>query len=242
MLCLAEIANMNKFVCMKKIIFSILLFPCLYPAQAQDASNGQLADRRLIDRVSGNPLYVYQYEDVKGSAFLFDNWTPGTVILQNHVTFENVPLKFDVKSNEFIFNRNDSSFQLGPDAIEIKLYPNGGDSLVFKNGFEINAAVHTSKYLQELVTGKLTFLKFLKKNIEEYSIYGDATKYKRFVELYDYFIYKDGKADPVRINKKELQRLFPDKWDIISRYLSQNNFSGKDEKSFVAAIRYYNSL
>lgn len=219
-----------------------MLFVVSFGLWAQDNTNDPLADRKMIDRVTGNLLYVYQYEDVKGSSFLSDNWQPGMVILNNHTVFKNVKLKFDVKDNEFIFNRNDSGFRLGPEAVEIRLYQKNGDSLVFKNGFEINNAIRASKYLQVLAEGKLTFLKFLIKNIEEYNEYGDATKYKRFVEMYDYFIYKDGKADGVHLNKKELQNLLNDKWDQVSRFMSQNNLSGKDEKSFIAAIRYYNSL
>lgn len=227
---------------MKKICFTSALFFASCASFAQENANDAIGERKMVDRVTGNLLYVYQYEDVKGSSFLSDNWLPGTVILNTNVAFKNVKLKFDVANNEFVFNRNDSSFQLGPEAVEVILYQKNGDSLVFKNGYEINNAIRSSKYLQVLAEGKLTFLKLLKKNIEEYNEYGDATKYKRFVEMYGYYIYKDGKADGVHLNKKELQSLLSDKWDKVSQYMSQNGFSGKDEKSFIAAIRYYNSL
>jgi hypothetical protein len=60
--------------------------------------------------------------------------------------------------------------------------------------------------------------------------------------MYEYYIYKGSKSDPIRITKKELETLLSDKWDKVSQYMSQNNLSGKDEKSFAAAINYYNSL
>jgi hypothetical protein len=227
---------------MRKICLVSFLFSVYCSLHAQDNTNGGLGDRKMIDRVTGNLLYVYQYEDVNGSSFLYDNWLPGTVILNNHAIFNNVKLKFDVKDNEFVFNRNDSSFQLGQEVVEVRLYPKNGDSLIFKNGYDINNAIRPSKYLLVLAEGKLTFLKYLKKNIEEYNEYGDATKYKRFTEMYDYYIYKDGKAGMVHLNKKELQNQLSDQWDKMSQYMSQNNLSGKDEKSFIGAIRYYNSL
>ncbi len=231
-----------KFYCMKKNYLFIFFLLGLNAAYAQDNTTNTLADRKMIDQVSGSLLYIYQYEDIKGSSLLYDNWLPGMVILNNHAVFKNVNLKFDVKDNEFVFNRNDSAFQLSPDATEVRLYQKNGDSLVFKNGYEINNGIRSSKYLQVLVDGNLTFLKYLKKDIEEYSEYGDATKYKRFVEMYEYYIYKGGKAATVHLNKKELQNLLTDKWDKVSQYMSQNGLSGKDEKSFIAAIRYYNSL
>ncbi len=227
---------------MKKICLASVLFFVYCGLYAQENTNDPLADRKMIDRVTGSLLYIYQYEDVKGSSFLYDNWLTGMVILNNNVAFRNVKLKFDVTNNQFVFNRNDSSFQLGPEAIEVRLYQKNGDSLVFKNGYDINNAIRPSKYLLVLAEGKLTLLKYLKKNIEEYSEYGDATKYKRFVEMYDYYIYKDSKADMIHLNKKELQSQLSDKWDQVSQYLSQNSLSGKDEKSFIAAVRYYNSL
>ena len=135
---------------MKKICFtSALLFACC-ASFAQDNANDAIGERKMIDRVTGNLLYVYQYEDVKGSSFLSDNWLPGTVILNTNVAFKNVKLKFDVANNEFVFNRNDSSFQLGPEAVEVILYQKNGDSLIFKNGYEINNAILASKYLQVL--------------------------------------------------------------------------------------------
>lgn len=226
---------------MKKIGIATTLLLLFCVSNAQD-NNNLLSDRKMISEITGQILYIYQYEDVKGSSFLFDNWLTGMVMLNNHAVYKNVQLKFDVSKNEFVFNRNDSSFILGPEAVEIRLYQKHGDSLVFKNGFAINNSIPPAKYLQVFTEGKLTFLKFFQKNIEEYSEYGDATKYKRFTDMYDYYIYKDGKATGIHLNKKELQFLLNDKWDRVSQYLSQNSLSGKDEKSFAAAIRYYNSL
>lgn len=226
----------------EKIYLALVLFTSFCVSNAQDNADNPLSDRKMISEVTGQLLYIYQYEDVKGSSFLFDNWLPGMVIMNTHHVFKNVKLKFDVTKNEFVFNRNDSSFILGPEAVEVRLYQKNGDSLVFKNGYAINNAIRPSKYLQVLTEGKLTFLKFLQKNVEEYNEYGDATKYKRFAEMYDYYIYKDGNADAIHLSKKELQTLLNDKWDKMSEYLSQNRLSGKDEKSFTAAISYYNSL
>lgn len=227
---------------MKKNYLTPVFFLSFCVAHAQNNSDNPLSNRQIISPATGELLYIYQYEDVKGSAFLFDKWLQGTVILNNHAIYKNVKLKFDVSNNEFVFNRNDSSFILGPEAIEVRLFQNKDDSFVFKKGYDISNSIQPSKYLQVMTEGKLTFLKFLEKSVEEYKEYGDATKYKRFAEINNYYLYKDGKADGIRISKKALQSLLSDKWDKVSQYLSQNNLSGKDEKSVIAAIRYYNSL
>ncbi|MBS1921428.1 MAG: hypothetical protein JST17_14340 [Bacteroidetes bacterium] len=216
-----------------------LLINCFFAFS--QTSNDPLGHRNIIDQASRNILYTYQFEDVKGSPFLSDNWQPGILIYKNHSVFKNVKLKFDIKANEFIFNRNDSSFQLDANVTEVRLYPKQGDSLIFKNGYGFDKSLKPTKYLQVLAEGKITFLKFIKKDIEEYNEYGDATKYKRFIDMYDYYIVKDSKTEDIHLSKKTLQTLLADKWDKISDYLSQYKLSGKDEKSFIAAIRYYNS-
>ncbi|MFI5133776.1 MAG: hypothetical protein ACHQEB_05540 [Chitinophagales bacterium] len=228
---------------MKKNYLLILLLSPVFILHAQNNNNDNpLNDRKMIDRTSGNLLYIYQYEDVKGTPFLYDDWMPAIVIAYDNTMFKNMHLKFDVAGNEFIFKRNDTNYRVGPEATEIRMFSKNGDSIVFRNGFNINNAIRQSKYIQVLSEGKITFLKYFRKNTEEYNEYGDATKYKRFVEMYEYYTYKDNKSDPVRITKKELETLLSDKWDKVSQYMSQNNLSGKDEKSFAAAINYYNSL
>ncbi|HYM92933.1 MAG TPA: hypothetical protein VET23_02255 [Chitinophagaceae bacterium] len=224
---------------MKKISLSALLIFFTLLSQGQD---NPLKERKMIDPVSGNLLYISQYEDVKGSPFYSEDWMKAIVIANNNTMFKNMQLKLDVTNNEFLFKRNDTDFLLGPEITEVRLFARNGDSIVFKNGYDINNAIRPSRYLQVLEEGKVTFLKNLKKGIEEYNEYGDATKYKHFVEQYEYYTYRDGKADPARLTKKELQSLLSDKWDKVSQFLSQNNLSGKDEKSFKAAVGYYNSL
>lgn len=225
---------------MKKIaVLTIFSFVAVMSfGQTNDNNTG---NRQSIDRVSGNLLYLYQYEDIKGSPFLFDDWTQAIVIADNTM-FKNVQLKFDVMNNEFLYKRNDSSLKLGQNVDEVHFYTRNGDSSVFKKGYSISGAVNGSKYVQVLAEGKITFVKFWKKSIEEYTEYGDATKYKRFNEMYQFYVGKDGKFEPAKVNKKDLQSLLADKWDKVNEYMTKDGWSARDEKGYAAAINYYNSL
>ena len=76
------------------------------------------------------------------------------------------------------------------------------DTLLFENGFEINQKVNAKIFLQVLAEGRITFLKFVQKDLETYNEYGNATILKRFKESYLYFIYKNGEYENVRLSKK----------------------------------------
>lgn len=198
----------------------------------------------MNDQENGNLLYIAQYTDIKGSPFLFDNWMKGELVLKNGSRIKDVQLKFDNYSNKFIINQNDTAYEISPSIKEIRLYPTGDtlNAIFFKNGFSINDNIKANAYLQILAEGKIMFLKYSKKDMEEYTEYGDATKYKRFTERNQYFIYSNGAYKAISLSKKNMQDLLSDKWNEVSQYINQHGLNGKDEKSWKQAIDYYNTL
>lgn len=220
-------------------LFCLSLFFC-YSVNAQNPTE----TKKIFDQATGDLLYSFQYTDIKGSPFLFDNWMNGELIFKNDSRVKDVQLKFDSYSNKFIINKNDTAYQVSPAIKEIRFYPSGDtlNAIVFKNGFSINDNIRTGTYVQVLSGGKMTLLKYSKKDMEEYTEYGDATKYKRFTERTQYFIYSGNAFKTVSLSKKNLQDIVSDKWTEVSQYMSQHSLSGKDEKSWKQAIDYYNTL
>ena len=96
--------------------------------------------------------------------------------------------------------------------------------------------------MQALAEGKVIFLKYSKKDMEEYNEYGDATKYKRFTERNQYYVYSNGTYKTTTLSKKNLQDILSDKWNDVTQYMNQHGLNGKDEKSWKQAIVYYNGL
>ncbi len=208
--------------------------------QAQSDNNY----RQPVDRNSGSLLYLSQYESVKGSQFYNSDWLPGTVKADNGALYTGKQLKFDAMNNKFVFSSHDSLLEIVPAPKEVQLFAVDGsvDTSIFRKGFSISGKLRPTVYLQVLAEGKTTFLKHIDKGIEEYTEYGDATKYKRFTELYQYFVFSNNEYREIKLNKKGLEELLQDKWPAVSGYLSEQKLSGKDEKSWRMAIRYYNSL
>ena len=85
-------------------------------------------------------------------------------------------------------------------------------------------------------------MKYVAKDIEEYNEYGNANKLQRYKDIEQYYFFENNQFVSVNINKKNLETTLQTKWPQIEAFMKQNNLSGKDEKSWIAAIGYYNTL
>ncbi len=189
--------------------------------------------------------YIYQYTDVKGSAFINDNWEIANVVLNSGYVFKSVKIKMDAQQNKFIFNRNDSSFELPDNVKSVIIFPNTNDAtqkIIYNKGIQINAQVNANKFIQVIAEGKISLYKYFKKDIEEYNEYGNATNFKRFVDMQQYYIYMNGEYNAINISKKNFDKTLKAKNATLDAFIKQKDLSGKDEKEWVLAINYYNSL
>ncbi len=195
--------------------------------------------------IIGGTVYTFQYDDIQGTPFLNDKWSKAIIVMNDQKIYTNQPLKFDLYKNKFVFNRDNAIYELTTAATTIYLFPNEGDTserMVYKNGYQINSFITPANYLQVLAEGKASLLKLHKKNLEEFMEYNDATKYKRFKTVEQYYIFQNGVYTSVTLGVKNLETQTGAKWPQVSAYLKQNGMSGKNEKDWAAAIKYYNSL
>lgn len=192
----------------------------------------------------GDGLYTFRYENILGTPFLKDEWTPADIKMNNQKVYNNALVKFDLSQNNFILNIDDQAYFLSKDVSEVCMKADTVDTskkIIYRRGYQINKSINSSNFVQLLNEGgKVSLLKFTKKIMQEYSEYNDATKYKRFNLIEQYFILKDSKFTQIVLSKKYMAIVFADKWQQIDSWLIQNNFSGKDEKSWIAAVSYYN--
>ena len=225
---------------MKKLMLLTISFLSVLNSFAQQ---DEKAGRRINDQVTGNLLYIYQYTDIQGSPFLYDDWNDGVIVL-NDSQMSHVKLKFDTYSNKFVVNKNDTSYEISNAINEIRLFPNNDTSnaRIYRKGYNINMRLNPKVYLQVMAEGKTSLLKYAFKDMEEYTEYGSAVKIKRFREGQQYFILKDGQYTSTTLTKKNLQDALSDKWPAVSDFLSKKGLNGKDEKSWTAAFRFYNTL
>ncbi len=228
---------------MKQTVFVFVLTFCAY------SINAQVEEHQVIDKSSNgggaNLTYLYQHEEISGSQFFKENWIDADLIDDNGAIFKNIKTKFDVVNNKFIYTKNDTIFEFPLSINQVTFKPNPLDSskdIIFKKGFTIGNTIAPNVYLQVLVNGKITFLKYYKKEIEEYNEYGNANKFKRFKESQLYFVKNGDAFTATTIGKKALEYILQPQISLITAFVQQNKISEKDENGWVYIIKYLNSL
>lgn len=224
---------------MKHLLIAMLITAFFSRSSAQEMQH------LLYDRSNGYLTYTIQYEQIKGSQFLFDDWKKATIISNKGYAFDNVELKFDMYINRFVLNKNDTAYLVNENTRSIILFPDNDDTtakMIFENGFVSPGNFTEKNYLQILVKGDVTLLKYYHLDMIEYTEYNDPVKYKRFVPVKEYFILKNGTTEKIILNKKKFNEFLQSKKAAIDPFIKQKNLSGKDEKDWIAAINYYNSI
>jgi hypothetical protein len=199
----------------------------------------------LSDPFNGKPYMVKAYDDIRGSAFLFDDWKPGHATDKYGTTFLNVLLRFDTYANKFFYNHGDTAYEFVTVINEFELFPFSGDTttkMVFKKGFTATDKLIPDKFVQVLTEGKITAVKYIYKTLEEATEYNMPGKIKSFANRMAYFFIKDGTAISQKPNSKLLEELLKDKWSVVEPYMKQNSLSPKSEDDCIKIINYYNTL
>ena len=85
-----------------------------------------------------------------------------------------------------------------------------------------------------------TILKYAKKDIQEYTEYGNANKFQQFVDAEQYYYSENGKIVPVNISKKSFERYFKGKFAQLDSFIKEKSLSGKELKDWIYAINFLN--
>src|SRR5882762_1492595 len=129
------------------IVIIIVCLNCTREVQAQ------VAEHQVIDRGGNNGTltYTFQHDEIHGTQFLIDTWLDASITNDQYYTFRHFSVKFDVYNNKFVYNVNDTTYELGPGVKMVCLFPNPADTtqkMVFKNGYEVDRKITTGKFLQ----------------------------------------------------------------------------------------------
>jgi len=184
-----------------------------------------------------------QYAEIKGSAFYSDTWLSAAAVTEKGTRFTNLKLKVDLYKNNVYMIEHDTVYNLtGATMAQFILYPSGGDSAVFRRATHV-AGVAPEKFVQVLVSGKLTIYKQLLLEVKDVHDESPLMTTKKFIGQDYYFLSKDnGEAQVVKPGKKMLEQEFGDKWKAAAQYAKEKDLSFNQEQGWVAMLRYYNSL
>ncbi len=196
-----------------------------------------LSQNVLYDPVTNRTFKADKYSEIKGSAFLYDKWLPGSAT-SSHGIYKNLKLKLDAYESVLYFNKEDESYEF-QEPVSSFVIANNNDSLRFIKGLTSNG-LKPEQFVQVLASGKLNFYRSDIKTVSEMSEI-NAGMVKTFINSTRYYIIKDGKTEITRLNK-EIVEYMNDKKEQVKNYIDANNLSTKKEPDIANLIRYYNTL
>ena len=230
---------------MVRIFFVALLCLFIKATSAQHLTYTMYEILHKEDMKSSPVELQNKYDGILGNGFFGDNWMKGRAITSMKA-YTDLKLRFDVHANKIYLNLNDTVFDITQSGIiQFDLYTNPNDTskvLSFNNGFNVGA-VTPDKFVNVLAYGKLTFIRYYFKDIEEVFESSPTYKEKKFIDKNKYFIITNNEeGKEVSVNKKNLEKILADKWDKVSSYAKEKGISTGNEDGWTKLIDYYNTL
>jgi len=218
---------------MKNLIILLLFISNAFVLNAQD--------NILIDPMTSRVFDSQRYSEIRGTPFLFDKWTNGSVTIHRGV-YKNQQLKLDVYNNVLLFEKDGGSYEFYEPVLGFTLTPNPSDSssyIYFVNGLKSNA-LKPEQFVQVLAKGRLNFYR---SDIKLLSDMNEINKgvVKIFNNSTRYYFKDSTQIQLIKLSQKDILGLMNDKKAIVEEHMNRNKLNLKKEKDVAELVKFYNS-
>ena len=236
------------------IIFCFCLFFVDLITKAQTTTKTDAARNSFenLSRSQGGSIIEFNnaYDGIKGTPYLSDFWSTGSIIMLSNIAFDGIEMKYDMLEDNVLvkdktgkhilplYGSIKSFYYTGSDGIEhnfLNLAPSYGKSLTKYIGFyellydgEIMLLVKRKKHL---------------KHVESKGAYSSNRSYDEFIGMPLEYLLIDNKLKVIefkRGKKSILSSLGDD--ENLKNYIKTNKLNLKDEGDIIQIITYYDSL
>lgn len=199
-----------------------------------------------IPGVGNSVIRTMKYENIKGSAYLYDAWNSGSIFNRDGVAFPNVMMKYDVYKDKIEINQENQVMEINaaeyPKFAFTFFEENSGKVVKhnFSNGFDIPGYTKSS-YFDIVYQGSHTVLKKVKKTFGEENVsnYGTSDVQKIFLASTYYFVIDaNGTVKEVKLSKKSLLEKFPQNKALIEKYAAERKIKFKTEDELIGLFEY----
>jgi hypothetical protein len=234
---------------MKKIFLSTsLIISTAYFAHAQ-TSIGVQNDLRNVTiggaNASSTVISSFSNNDVKGSRYLFDNWTPGSVTtINNEVYSNNYNFNFDKINQDIYAEYASNNLSVLLDKSKVKRFTIGSSTFI-NSSMLPNTSPNT--FYQVLVEDssdislyKLTTTKFVKANPNDIMNARTGNFSNEYLDNVRYYVrIKNGDLNKVSLNENNIRKVLKDKKVKVEEYLNMSS-TDFDEGKLINLIKYIN--
>ena len=205
--------------------------------------NALKAQQEFVSAPSGAEIREQSYSAVKGTPYLYEEWSRGTVKMADSTVYNDLALKFNALRNQLLY-KNPTNGALMEFLKPVSVFVIGKDSNreLYRKGFPAVDNFTEDTYYQVISDGKVKLLYKKSKVLVESKFYSSATSETNIQDVSSYYILRDGNMKKIRPSKKEFIELFKDKENTIKAYLQAQDIDYKDKQSLANLVNYYNSL
>ena len=190
-------------------------------------------------------VYTNQYIQVKGNAYLTEDWTEGTIYLTGNESITGVKFKYDVFAQTVLVYNDKLKRLVLPDynLVTAFSFPDLGNMRYFKR---VNSdlgvkKIHSDYYLEVLHEGTISLYKlYLKSELPLHT--PELPLIKEFTDEERYYIFMNGRYEIANLNKVYLKKRFPQYKKNISQFARNNKLKFKYERDFAREIAYIGQL
>jgi hypothetical protein len=190
-------------------------------------------------------IYHNSYFQVKGSAYLSDEWTHGTIFLTDGTTLKNISFKIDLYTQQILVYHDILKRVITIDNHKFGYLVFNENSKLRKfklvDGLKTQSAAKEGVVVEALSEGKIGFYKVYYKN-KNPLLEPSLPFIYEFMDVSRYFILKGSSYFPVKCRKHNLIRLFPEYKANIKQHIRQSHLKLKKESDFSKAVDYINEL
>lgn len=209
-------------------------------------SNINILKAQIYQNALNGIAYKEQnFGDVKGSPYVFDNWSVGTVQTTKGV-LDNVDIKYSEFEDQVFFkNKEGQTMQFADPIIDFTMLYKGNDKQIsahYRNGYSNIPGLNSKSFFEVLADGKCQLLKKTTKKIKQEVVYGSTESDKNFIATNRYYIETPEKGILVKKDKKSILAALAGKQAELETYIKNNNIDFKSDEDLIKLITYYNTI
>lgn len=197
----------------------------------------------LADKVTGNLYKPEGANDIEGSRYFLEDWVPGIIYMKDGYKAEKFVLKFDLSSNELLFQHDGQTLVVVNPVKEFVLTANfGSRSFLFRKGYAPIDRNDGDTYYQVLRDGSVNLLKHTSKMITERKEYGKAGVIKEYATVINYYIARaDGSLVKIKKNdRSSLLGAIGDSDGKLAAWAEKKKNRVKSEEDMVELVKAFN--
>jgi hypothetical protein len=199
-----------------------------------------------IPTLSNEVLREKKYTDIEGSAYLYNDWKPGSVIDHSGKSYNNVQIKYDAHKDLVELNQDGKVMILNKSIYKkfvLEFVEGGSNNIVkheFSSEFKGVEGEKSNQYFEVMLSGDISLIKkYDVKFINEVvNNYGTAAEIKRFQRKEIFYLVYAEKASEIKMSTKSILSLELLPQDF-KNFLTDKKVKIKNEEDLITTLKLF---